>query len=300
VGAYRHQAFWRQTVFNEGYADSGVAPDDPAVIVESKLNDQITIDELNLQRVSAQDYRELRQYLEGAEPNEAYEGVRAITGQGVIAASNLASLEDKAWALNEQFSAAACRQAFASLDPKGVGPFSFKRDTLTPGQTKALRFFARPGPARPVWIGRRGEGYTRPWSFQLVAFDPFAYDETETQTTVSLAGSSYVVNPGNVYTKPRIRVTLSGSGPADFQVQNNTTVTVIQMNLIGSPWNLLIDTARSTIVDPYAASGPTNQYALRTYGFVSNMWLAPGPNLITIPSTANVLSVRFDFRGAYA
>lgn len=306
MGAYRHQATWRQTTFNEGYADSGVAPDDPAVIVEAKMNDQVTIDELNIQRVSSQDYRELRQYLEGAEPNEAYEGVRAITGSGIIAATNLSTLEDKAWLLNEQFSTAACRLASAALDPKGVLPFDFKRDTAAIGTTKALRFYARPGPARPVWIGRRGEGYSRPWSFQLVAFDPFAYDVAQTQTALgNLAGGANVVtNPGNIYCKPQIRVTFSGAGAAVLTLTNTTTGQVMTFNFSGTAPNppaaaevWIIDVARATM---YRLSDSANRFGSRLSGFISNMFLQPGANNITWSAAGGITSVRFDFRGAYA
>jgi hypothetical protein len=295
MGAYRHQATWRQTTFNEGYADGGQAPDDPAVIVDAKLNDQITIDELNLQRVSAQDYRELRQYLEGAEPNEAYEGVRAITGSGIIAATNLSTLEDKAWILNEQFSTAACRLAFAGLDPKGVGPFDFKRDTAAIGQTKALRFYARPGPARPVWIGRRGEGYTRPYSFQLVAFDPFAYDVAAVSTPLGPGGGN-VTNPGNIYTKPKITIVQAGAGAANFTITNVTTGQVLVLDLTLNIARI-IDVARSTLVK---ASDGTNQFSVRVSGFISNLFLVPGVNAIAFANTAGITSVTFDFRGAYA
>jgi len=299
MGAYRHQATWRSTTFNEGYADAGAASDDPANIVEAKLNNQITIDELNIQRVSAQDYRELRQYLEGAEPNEAFEGVRAITGQGIIAGTSKGDLEDKAWGLNEQFSIAACRMAAATLDPKGVLPFDFKRDTGA--TTKSLRFYARPGPARPVWIGRRNEGLTRPWSFQLVAFDPMAYDQTETQTTLGnlAGGNNTVTNPGNIYTKPKYRVTFSAAGAASVTLENTTTGALLTLNLTtavaAEVW--IIDVGQASI---YKLSGGANKFSTRISGFVSNMYLLPGANTITWSSATGVTSVRVDFRGAYA
>lgn len=306
MAAYRHQATWRQTTFNEGLADAGAAPDDPANIVEAKLNDQITIDELNLQRVSSQDYRELRQYLEGAEPNEAYEGVRAITGQGIISATTLAGLEDKRWTINEQFSTAACRLASQALDPKGVLPFDFKRDTLVGGPTKALRFYARPGPARPVWVGRRGEGLTCPWSFQLVAFDPFAYDVAQTQTALGnlAGGANAVTNPGNIYTKPQYRVTFSGAAGAVITLVNTTTGQTLTMNLSGTAPNppvaaevWIIDVARGTM---YRLSDGANRYGSRIGGFISNMYLLPGANNITWSAAGGITSVRVDFRGAYA
>lgn len=301
MGAYRHQATWRSTTFNEQYADAGATADDPANIVEAKLYDTITIDELSTQRVSVQDYRELRQYLEGAEPNEAYEGVRAITGTGIIMATNRATLEDKAWALNEQFSVAACRIAFAANDPKGVGPFDFKRDTTNETTTKALRFYARPGPGRPVWIGRRGEGITRPWSFQLVAFDPFAYDQTQTQTALAniVGGNNTVTNPGNIYTKPQYRITFSGAGAASVTLTNSTTGQSFQMNLStsanGEVW--ILDVAKASM---YRLSDGANRYSTRLAGFLSQMYLQPGNNTITWSSNTGITSVRVDFRGAYA
>lgn len=302
MGAYRHQATWRQTTFNQQLLDDGTkAADDPANIVEAKLNDCVTIDTLDLQRVSAQDYRELRQYLEGAEPNEAYEGVRAITGQGIINALTRGELEDKAWLLNEQFGLAACRQAFAALDPKGVGPFDFKRDTGSALASKALRFYARPGPARPVWIGKRGEGLTRPWSFQLIAFDPFAYDVTETQTALGdlSGGANVVTNPGNLYTKPKVRITFSGAGGAAVVLANSTTGQSLTLDLStaagGEVW--IVDVARSTI---YRESDLANRYSKRVAGFVSSMILVPGNNTIGWSAAGGITSVRLDFRGAYS
>lgn len=304
MGAYRHRASWRTTTFNEGLLDDGTAAaDDPANIVEAKLNNQITIDTLDLQRVSAQDYRELRQYLEGAEPNEAYEGVRAITGQGIIMGTSHGDVEDKAWLLNEQFSLAACRQAFAALDPKAVGPFDFKRDTIVAAveTSKALRFYCRPGPARPVWVGRRGEGFTRPWSFQLIAFDPFAYDVAETQAVlVDLTGGPNVVtNPGNLYTKPKVRITFSAAGAAAVILANGTTGQSLTLNLTsaaaGEVW--IVDVGRSTI---YRLSDGANRYSQRVAGFVNNMFLVPGANVIGFNSAVGITQVRLEFRGAYA
>jgi hypothetical protein len=303
MGAYRHRATWRNLTFNEGLADAGAAADDPANIVEAKLNDQITIDTLDLQRVSAQDYRELRQYLEGAEPNEAYEGVRAITGQGIILAGSHGAVEDKAWLLNEQFSIAACRQAFAALDPKGVGPFDFKRDTVVAAveTSKALRFYARPGPARPVWVGKRGEGFARPWSFQLIAFDPFAYDVAETQVVLAdlVGGPNVVTNPGNLYTKPRIRITFSAAGVAAVILANGTTGQSVTLDLTtalaGEVW--LIDVARSTIV---RTSDGADRYSQRVAGFLNNLFLVPGANVVGWSDATGITSVRLEYRGAYA
>lgn len=306
MAAYRHQATWRQTTFNEAILDTGQAPDDPARIVENKLNDQITLDTLDIQRVSAQDYRELRQYLEGAEPNESYEGVRAVNGRGIIMAADFGALEDKAWGINEQFGIAACRAAAVNLDPKGLLPFVFKTDSAASPPTRTLRFWCRPGPARPIWVGQRGEGLNRPFSFQLIAFDPFAYNDTETQTALGnlAGGANAVTNPGNIYTYPKIRITFSGLGANPLTLTNTTTGAVVTMNLSATApdppaaaevW--IIDTRRSVI---YRSSDLANRYGAVLTGFLDELILVPGANNITWSSATGITSVRFDFRGAYS
>lgn len=300
---HRHHATWRSITFNEHYLDDGTAdPDTEANIIEALMDNTYTLEELQINRVSVQDYRELRQYLEGAEPNEAFEGVRALTGAGRIVAPDYATLEDKAWALNEAFGVAACRVAAAAADPKGVLPFDGFRDTLplvggVPTK-KALRFYCRPGPGRPLWIGRRQGGLARPYSFQLIAFDPFAYDVAETQTTPALGGGN-VTNPGNTYTRPKIRITFSGAGHASLTITNSTTGQVFVINATtsanGEVW--ILDTARGTMV---RSSDNANRYSQRVSGFLSSMFLQAGVNAIAFANTTNVSSVRFDFRGAYA
>lgn len=305
MSVHRHRATWRSITFNTHYLDDGTMnPDNPANLVEANVHNDYYLDELQINRVSVQDYRELRQFLEGAEPNEAFEGVRALTGSGRIQAPDYATLEDKAWALNEAFSIAACRIAAQSLDPKGVLPFDFARDTLpligaggdVPTK-KLLRFYARPGPARPVWVGRKEGGLVRPFSFQLIAFDPLAYDQVETQDTVTLGGDT-VTNPGNLYTKPKITVVMSGNGHAGFQIQHNTTGQILQLDLSSfGAGTIVVDVAKSTITK--LADG-SNQYSRRTFGFVSSMFLLPGANTVTMVNTTNVTSVTYNFRGAYA
>lgn len=304
MAPHRHQATWRSLIFNRRYLDNGsYNPDNPANLVTTYLDSDYYLDSLDITRVSVQDYREMRQFLEGAEPNEAYEGVRALNGLGRIVAADVADLEDKTWTMYEQFSVAACRIAAQATDPVGVLPFSFKRDTSpTTGlekvpATKALRFYCRPGPGRPIVIGRVREGLVRPFSFQLIAFDPFAYDDSETQTTPSLSGGT-VSNPGNVYTRPKLLITMAGAGSATFTITNSTTgkALVIDMSASGSG-QYRIDVARGTIVG--VGSG-TNYYSKVTSGFITDMWLQPGSNTIAFSNTTNVTSVRFDVRGAYA
>lgn len=300
---HRHRCTWRSITFNEHYVDDGTADtDDEANLIEAKLNDAYYLEELQINRVSVQDYRELRQYLEGADPNEAFEGVRALTGAGRIVAPDYATLEDKAWALNEAFSVAACRVAAAAADPKGVLPFDGFRDTLPLVNgipTKLpLRFYARPGPGRPLWVGRRQGGHARPFSFQLIAFDPFAYDVGELQSTVALGGGS-VTNPGNIYTKPKIRITFSGVGHASLTINNTTTGQSFVINATtsanGEVW--VIDVGKGTLT---RLSDGANRYSQRVSGFISSMFLQPGSNAFTFANTTNVSSVRIDRRGAYA
>ncbi len=305
MSAHRHRATWRSLTFNRRYVDDGTAnPDNPANLDATYLNNDYYLDSLDLTRVSVQDYREMRQFLEGAEPNEAYEGVRALNGVGRIVAPHAAGLEDMTWAMYEAFSVAACRVAAQALDPVGVLPFSFKRDTApvtgveNVATVKALRFYARPGPGRPVVIGRVREGLVRPYSFQLIAFDPFAYDESETQYTFPGA-SGTPNNPGNLYSRPKIRVTFGGAGNAAFTIANATTgkTLVIDASTAAAAEVWVVDVARGKI---YRASDSANRYSQRVSGFVSDQWLAPGANTVNLSNTTNVSSVRYDFRGAYA
>lgn len=300
----RHRATWRSITFNQRYLDAGLAPDNPANLTEALLNSDYYLDSCDLTRVSVQDYRELRQFLEGAEPNEAYEGVRAVNGVGRIAGSTYADLEDKTWAMFEAFSVAAVRIAAQAADPVGLLPFSFKRDTAPAvgldgaSTAKALRLYCRPGPGRPVIIGRKSGGLVRPFSFQLIAFDPFAYDEALTQTTPALAGGN-VTNPGNIYTRPKIRITFSGAGAANLTITNTTTGKVFVLNAstaaAAEVWE--IDTAHGTIV---RTSDNSSRYSGRVSGYISDLWLNAGVNAWTHANTGGITSIRYDFRGAYA
>ncbi len=298
MSAHRHRATWRSLTFNRRYLDVGAAVDDPANLDKAYANSDYYLNMLDIIRVSAQDYRELRQFLEGTEPNEAYEGMRALTGHGMIAAATAADLEDKTWAMYEAFSVAACRVAAASADPVGVLPFSFKRDSA--GGTKALRFYCRPGAGRPVVVGRAREGLNRPFIFQLLAFDPFAYDETLTQTTLAnlSGGNNTVTNPGNIYTKPKVVITMSGAGGASAGFTNSTTGQTFTMNLssLSAGHVLTLDVDRATM----KRDDGSNQYGCRLSGFLSQMFLVPGANTIVWNNNSGISSVRFDFRGSYA
>ena len=305
MSGHRYQATWRALTFNPHYDNSGLV-DDPAHTNVQALppvaNSALVLDALDINKVSVQDYRELRQFLEGGEPNEAFEGVRAVNGSGRIMGKTAGDLEDLAWLLNEQLSIAAVRLAAQTATPKGLLPFSFRRD-IAGGGNRQLRFYCRPGPGRPVWVGRRTEGLVRPYSFQLVAFDPFAYDEAVTNTSPALGGGN-VSNPGNVYTRPMIVITFSGAGNAAFTITNSTTGKSLVLdcsagNALGATaagQTLTIDVTRSTIVRDNGA----DHYARRVSGFLSDLFLLPGVNAIAFANTGGVTSVQFQVRGAYA
>jgi len=298
VSAHRHRSTWRNITFNRRYLDVGLMPDDPANLDIAYVNSDYYLDMLDIVRVSAQDYREMRQYLEGSEPNEAFEGLRAITGHGRINAASVSDLEDKTWAMYEAFSVASSRIAAVTTVPKGVLAFDFKRDTA--GGTLPLRFWCRPGAGRPVIIGRAREGLVRPYVFQLLAMDPFAYDQSASSTALGnlAGGNNTVTNPGNIYTKPTIVVVFSAAGAASVTLTNVTTGAVLTLNLSGfvNTNTLTIDVGRSTMVK----QDGTNQYATRIAGFLSSMILVPGANVITWSSATGITSVTVNFRGAYA
>lgn len=300
ISAHRHQATWRSLIFNRRYTDTGLKPDDPANLNSTYINSDYYLDQLDIIRVAAQDYRELRQFLEGSEPNEAFEGMRAITGHGLVVASSVADLEDKTWAMYESFSIAACRIAAQATTPKGVLPFDFKRDTAAGGGVLPLRFYCRPGAGRPVIVGRRREGLQRPFAFQLLAFDPFAYDVGATSTNLGnlAGGNNTVTNPGNIYTKPVITITFSGAGAASVTLTNVTTGQSFVMNLSTflNTNVLTIDTGRSTM----KRDDGSNQFGARISGFLSQLYLLPGANTITWSVGTGITSVNFGFRGAYA
>lgn len=296
MGAHRYQSTWRSIIFNRVYDDSGLV-DDPAHQNAAYRESDYRLESLDPTPVQSVDYRELRQHLEGAEPNEAFEGVRLITGRGLVLGSSAADLEDKTWAMYEAFSPAACREASKSLTPKGVLPYDFKRASAS--AAKALRFYCRPALGRPVIIGRMREGFSRPFLFQLVALDPFAYDQSETSQTFALVTGETVVNPGNVYTRPVIRIITSAAGASNLTITNTTTgqALVFDATTMGAGSILDLDVARGTAKN---STGTIDRYPAVTSGFVTSLYLVPGNNVIALTNTTNVSSVRYTFRGAYA
>lgn len=292
---HRFQSHWRSITFNQ-HLNNGTDPSDPANLNEAQIAlGYYQLDVVDINRVSVQDYRELKQFLEGAEPNESFEGVRAINASGRIIGTSAADLEDKAWALNEAFAVSAVRVAAQSVIPKGVLPYTFRRASVA--GTKLLRFYCRPGPGRPVWVGRHGEGFGRPFSFQLIAFDSFAYDDDDVDTDW-LGNPTVVTNPGNVYTRPSIVFTFSAAGASNFTLQNTTTGKTLGLDLSGmaAGQTLTIDPARGTIVRDNGA----DMYSIRTAGFITDLFLIAGGNSIVISNATGISLLRFQVRGAYA
>lgn len=294
MGLHRFRSTWRSLTFNRQLDDSGVV-DDPALLDAAYANSDYRLESLDLTGVQTVDYRELRQHMEGSEPNQSFEGVRILVGQGLILASSAADLDDKTWAMYEAFSPAACRMASLATDPRGVLPFDFKRASA--GGAKALRLYAKPAAGRPIVVGRMREGLARPFVFQLVAPDPFVYDQSLTQQAVALGGGT-VTNPGTMYTYPRIVITMSGAGSAAFTVANSTTGQQVGIDLSGfSAGNVVTADARaSTIV----LGASTDRISKLLAGFLTNLFLLPGANAIAFTNTTGITSIRFDYRGAYA
>jgi hypothetical protein len=270
--------------------------DDPAHLVAAYVNSDYYLESLDPTGVQAIDYRELRQLAEGAEANQAFEGVRTWVGRGRIAAASPADLEDKTWAMYEAFSPAACRMASGALTPANVLPFDFSRDTA--GGSLPLRFYARPSIGRPLVVGRIREGLIRPFIFGLVAMDSRVYGQTEqSQALGNLAGGNNTLsNLGNLYAHPTIEVVLSAAGGSTVTVTNSTTGQTFALDLSGeTAGTFLIDTQRATIY-----KGATAKYGTRKTGFLLPFVLAPGANVITWSVATGTTSVTFKWRHAYA
>jgi hypothetical protein len=294
MSAHRYQAAWRNIVFNQRFDDTGFV-DDPAHLVPAYVNSDYYLESLDPTQVQTLDYRELRQHLEGAEANEAFEGVRVVTGLGRIVASSPADLEDKTWAMYEAFSPASCRLAAATAEPVGLLPFDFKRASAS--GTMALRFYCRPGAGRPVVVGRVREGLIRPFQFVLVATDPRAYAQAETQAVLGniVGGANTVTAGGNLYTHPTIEIVLTGAGGSTVTLANVTTGHTFVMNLSGeTAGTLILDSRRGSITKAGAS-----KYNVRTSGFLVNQYLMVGDNTITFTGSTNVSSVTFKYRNAY-
>lgn len=291
----RYKSTYNGIIFNRQLDDSGIT-DDEAHLDPTYAESDYRLDTIDPSRVTVEDFRELRQWLEGAEPNEAYEGVLVLTGRGVIHGSDRADLEAKTRAMRAAFSPALVRRLSRALDPKGSLPFDFK--TTGPAGALALRAYCRPAIGRPVIVGRMREGNSRRFLFQLISFEPCFLSQTENQIVVALGGGS-VTNAGSYFTKPKIRVTFSAQGAADLTITNSTTgeSVVIDATLQTGGTTWVLDVRRGTL---YVESNGTNRYAQRVSGYISQLVLDPGSNTFAFANTTGVSQIRVDFRDAYA
>lgn len=287
MSAHRYPGSWRAINFNEHLDGSGVT-DDPAH-VNTQLQSYYLLSQLDMTRVETTDYRELRQWLEGAEANEAYEGVMLMLGDGQIHASSPADLEDRTAALRAAFSAASTRVEALDADPPGVLPFLFKRDHA--GGALALQVFCRPSSGRPVIIPRRDEGLTRRFRFALVAFDARLYSQAETSVACAVAGDTVITTVGDMYTHPRFLIVSNNAATIKITIGPNS------VTFAGLPTGIwTIDTRRSTIT----GIGGINGMQYRTAGFLSSLFLNAGANTVSTTGSANLTLVGIYWRDAYA
>lgn len=300
MSAHRWQALWRSLVFNEHYDNTGKV-DDPAHLIRAKLKSHYRLESLDLTRVEATDYRELRQWLEGAEANEAYEGVLVAIGHGRIIGADAADLEDKTAAFRDAFSIASCRLEAQTADPVGVLPFDFRRDTNFPAARDPSgavlgylnqRIYARPASGRPVVIGKMREGLVRPFQFALAAFDPRIYDPTIITVTGATAGLVSTGSPGTLDTPPTITFVCNASG--HIKITLNGMLAFEANGIAAGTWTLDGNKGLFTKADG------TNGMQYRTAGYLSNLRFLPGGNAIDTTGSANLTSVTIQYRDAYA
>jgi hypothetical protein len=289
---HRYQAVWRSLIFNRVYDNSGLV-DEPAHLVAAFMESDYRLTSLDLTRVETVDYREQRQWLEGGEANEAYEGVMVGIGDGIIHATTHADLGDKTSDMRAAFSVASCRIAAVNLDPPGVLPFDFRRDTA--GGNLPLRLYARPASGRPVIIGRQREGLSRRFRFSLVAFDPKLYSQTEYSVSCATAGPTTLVNAGTLPTQPTLVVVCNAGANLFIKINGSATLLTL-VGMAAGTWTL--DCKRSTITK---ADG-TNGYVHRPVngGYLSTLYLGPGTNSFDTTSSSGLTSVTAKFRDAYA
>lgn len=291
MSAHRYRATWRSILFNGLYDDSGI------VEVASHLNAAYRKSDYRLESllwgpVETNDYREVRQFEEGGEANEAYEGVMRGIARGVIYGLTHADLEDRDLALREAFSVSSCRIDSVANDPPGLHPFDFKQASASSPGYLALRVYARPASGRPVVISQMREGLSRRFTISLVSFDPRQYSQDATSVSAATNGSTTILPVGNTYTLPRIVIVSAGSG--HFVLTLNGAAVMEFTGLPAGTWT--IDCARSTITK---ADG-TNGMQYRTGGFISNGRLLAGSNTFVTTGSSALTSVTVVYRDAWA
>lgn len=309
MSAHRHRSTYNGVTFNGIYAASNTDTENAADLDEATYGESdIRMEWCDMTRLSTQDLRELKQFMEGAEPNEMFEGLRTIHIGGTILGSSYGDLEDKVQALHAALSPTRVRLLSTSAivgtypdEPTGVLPFDFKIDSASGLQSR--RFYCRPSVGRPLVIGRHGEGFQRPWQAWMLAYDPTMYGQTlNSQALSNLAGGSpagnIIANAGNYPTYPQIKIVTNGNGNAATTLTNTTTgqALVIDMSASASEtwW---IFPKRGEIV----RSNGVSRYSKRTSGFLANLYLLAGNNTWTwSPSDVDITSVTFYWRDGYA
>jgi len=306
MSAHRHRATYNGILFNGIFG--GDDPEDGTQQDLTYEDSDFRLYELDATRLSVSDLHEMRQWMEGATPNESFEGIRLLNGRGLILGKTPGDVEDRAWALGAAFSPANVMQAstqglVASFpdEPIGVLPFDVRRDRdgLSP---LGLRWYCRPFIGRPIVIGKSGEGLSRPFQFQLVSFVPTAFGQD--LRFVPLAdrsgGANVVTNDGTATTMPQVQIILSGHGNATTTLHNETTGQIVVFDLSAGlnpfPRQLWVMADQGEIIDTVRDS----RYFIRKAGFVTNLYLVPGSNIITWDKPSNVTSVTFVYRDAYA
>ncbi|RLB44767.1 MAG: hypothetical protein DRH30_00495 [Deltaproteobacteria bacterium] len=307
MSAVRHQASYNGIIFNRVYG--GTDPNDPSSLVTAYKESDYRLEVFDDSPVQIHDFSEPRQNQEGSEPNEAFESLRLVRGSGHILGSSYADLEDKVWALKAAFSVAEVRRLSTAAilgtlpdEPVGVLPFKFTRDTA--GGTKDLLYYARPQTGRPSLIVAAKGGLVRPFTFQLAAFDPRAYendtDDWESTALSNLAGgNNTITNLGTAVMYPQIKFDMSGSGSATVTLTNVTTGNSFVLDLSSQSGDFWMMCEKGEILK---ASDRAARYYLKKHAtkFLTNLFLNPGANIITLVGSTGITSVTFYFKSAYA
>lgn len=296
MSANRYQSSFNSIGFNRVYDDSATAADDPAHQNPAYGQSDYRLKALDLSRVTVEDFREMRQFLEGAEANEAYEGVMVAFARGTILGSSYQDLEDKVWALRAAFSPANVRIASRATDPKNVLPFDFKVDSAA--GISSRRLYCRPAIGRPVMVWQEHQGLSKRFLLQLISFDPRVVSQTLHQTAANLGGQ-VIANAGNYPSSAKIRITFSGAGNAALGITNSTTGHTFVINATtaanGEIWEL--DTKAGTVV---RTSDNSNRFSKRVSGYISAFYLPAGNSTWAFANTGGVSGIRFDFRDSWA
>ncbi len=308
MSAVRHQASYNGIIFNQVFG--GTDPDDPSSLTTAYKESDYRLEVFDDSPVQVQDFSEPRQQQEGSEPNEAFESLRLVRGSGHILGSSYADLEDKVWAMRAAFSVAEVRRLSTAAilgtlpdEPVGVLPFKFTRDKVS-GGTKDLIYYARPQVGRPnIIVGAKG-GLTRPFTFQLVAFDPRAYEnDTDAWESTALSdltgGNNTVTNVGTATMYPQIFVDMNGSGDGTVTVTNSTTGNSFVLDLSSQSADFWMMCEKGEILK---ASDRAARYYLKKSAtkFLTNMFLIPGANVWTWSGNTGIAAVTFHFKSAYA